>query len=444
MIASYVFYGAWDWRFLSLIVISTFVDYLCGARISRSANPGVRKTYLFVSIATNLGILGFFKYYDFFAEGFSELLSLFGLSATHATLDIVLPVGISFYTFQTMSYTIDIYRKKMPPCAGFLDFALFVSFFPQLVAGPIERASRLIPQIEKKRIVSFRHLSHGSYLIIWGLFKKVVIADNLGLLVDEIFGKSSGFSGSEVVIAVLFFSFQIYCDFSGYSDIARGIARLMGFDLMVNFNLPYFSRNPSDFWRRWHISLSTWLKDYLYVSLGGNRNGSLKTYRNLMLTMLLGGLWHGAAWNFVFWGFYHGALLAIHRVFRDFNILNSERVRESNPRQVLIKYLSIFIMFGFTLYGWLLFRAESFEQISNMTIAIFSFRPDPFFIHNLAKLIFYAWPLFLVQLLQYFSDDLRIFLRMKVPLQAAAYCILIFLFIVLGNYDGTSFIYFQF
>ena len=444
LIASYIFYGSWDWRFLFLIVISTIVDYICGTRISNCNKPRVRKIFLLISIATNLGILGFFKYFDFFTQGFTDLLSVFGLSASPITLDVILPVGISFYTFQTMSYTIDVYRNNMPKCKGFWDFALFVSFFPQLVAGPIERASRLIPQIERVRIVSARHFANGFYLISWGLVKKVVIADNLAATVDQVFSQTSGFDGSQVLIAALFFAIQIYCDFSGYTDIARGTAKLMGFDLMVNFNLPYFARNPSDFWRRWHISLSTWLKDYLYISLGGNRHGNLKTYRNLMLTMLLGGLWHGAAWNFVIWGIYHGSLLSIHRFFNRLDIFKSKADQDSIVFKTFGKYSSIALMFAFTLYGWLLFRADSFDQIWNMTSAIWTFSFDQYFLYNMAKLFYYAWPLFALQILQYFSGDFRIFLRLKAPLQTITYCVMVFLFIVLGNFDGTSFIYFQF
>jgi D-alanyl-lipoteichoic acid acyltransferase DltB (MBOAT superfamily) len=442
LVASYVFYGAWDYRFLSLLLLTTVVDFLLAPRIAASETLLKRRLYLACSIVFNLTILGFFKYFNFFAESFAQFASSFGWSPSYTTLNIVLPVGISFYTFQEMSYSIDVYRKRVEPCRNLVDFALFVSFFPQLVAGPIERAGHLIPQIQSERRVTIRHLAHGYFLILWGLFKKVVIADNLGITVDEIFAKQGGFASNEVLIGVLFFAFQIYCDFSGYSDIARGIAKWMGFDLMVNFNLPYLARNPSDFWRRWHISLSTWLRAYLYIPLGGNRGGQLRTYRNLMLTMLLGGLWHGAAWNFVLWGAYQGGLLALHRGYRDW-VLRRTGAEPAESRGAG-KWLAIGAMFLCTLYGWLLFRAESLGQIATMTSALPNVALDGFLLHHVAKLVYYAWPLFLMQAFQYSYGDLRVLMRAPVAVQAACYATMAVLFLVLGQYSGTSFIYFQF
>ncbi len=326
-----------------------------------------------LSIAANLSILGFFKYFDFFADSFARLLSTFGMEADWPTLNIVLPVGISFYTFQTLSYTIDVYRRKLDPTKSFLDFALFVAFFPQLVAGPIVRASHLLPQILRPRRITSPEIDAGLFLILWGYFKKVVIADNVGLIANQVFGDYGQYQGIDIVIGTLAFAVQIYCDFSGYTDIARGLCKLMGFDLMLNFRLPYLADSPSDFWQRWHISLSSWLRDYLYIPLGGNRHGELATYRNLMITMLLGGLWHGAAWTFVIWGAYHGVLLCVYRAASDcrhiFAVQDSYS-RGNSTVQSSIRALRISIMFGFTLLGWLIFRSESPQQILEMLVNV--------------------------------------------------------------------------
>ncbi len=443
LVASYAFYAAWDYRFLSLLIISTTIDYLIGLRIADNKSHMVRKRLISSTIIFHLGLLGFFKYFNFFADGLSGLVALIGFSASHFTLDVVLPLGISFYTFVSMSYVIDVYRDRITPCRNFLDFALFIAFFPPLVSGPIGRGPLLIPQILKPRVITPDNLADGFFLIIWGLFKKVVIADNLSFTVNEIFAKSHGFVDGEVFIAALFFTFQIYADFSGYTDIARGISKLMGFDLMLNFNLPYFARNPSDFWHRWHISLSSWLRDYLYIPLGGNRYGEIRTYRNLILTMTLGGLWHGAAWNFVCWGFYHGIVLTAHRFLGRVGFINPDRQHGLIIEEV-IKYSSIGVMFIFTIYGWLLFRANSLTQIANMTAAIMNLSLNSFVFSKIAKLIFYIWPLIFIQICQYYSSDLRIVTRSPRLLQAAMYLLLLFFLMVLGNFDGTSFIYSQF
>src|SRR3972149_1993846 len=313
LVASYIFYASWDWRFLSLLLLSTTVDFFIAKAIGSTddltpAGKARRKTLLACSILFNLGVLGFFKYFNFFSESFIGLLNLFSMKADLITLNIVLPLGISFYTFQEMGYTIDVYRKHMKPTHNPFNFALFVAFFPHLVAGPIQRAESLLLQLERPRRITIEQVNTGLFLILWGLFKKVVIADNVREVANLIFNNYTNYSGLDIVIGGLAFAVQIYGDFSGYSDIARGIARLMGFELMVNFRLPYFALNPTDFWQRWHISLSTWLRDYLYIPLGGNRKSNLITCRNLFLTMLLGGLWHGASWNFVIWGAYHGLI----------------------------------------------------------------------------------------------------------------------------------------
>lgn len=341
--ASYIFYGWWDWRFLSLIIASTFVDYFVGLKIYNSNNIIHRKWYLWVSIIFNLGTLGVFKYYNFFVTSWIELLSSIGYVPHETyTISIILPVGISFYTFQTMSYTIDIYRRQLHPTKDLISFAAFVSFFPQLVAGPIERASHLLPQILKKRKFELQEAVYGVHLIFWGLFKKVAVADNLSLIVDSYYSNVERYSGNTTysIIVILLYSFQIYCDFSGYSDIAIGTSKLFGITLSDNFRRPYFSSSFSEFWRRWHISLSSWLRDYLYIPLGGNRMGKILTDRNLMITMLLGGLWHGASFNFIIWGGLHGIYLIVQRFI-------------STHKFILSKVI-IFILVTLT---WIPFRA---------------------------------------------------------------------------------------
>ncbi|MBL8820402.1 MAG: MBOAT family protein, partial [Planctomyces sp.] len=317
LVASYFFYGWWDWRFLGLFILTTLVDYSCslGMMLADGQEGGElrRKILMRISIISNLSILGFFKYWGFFVESAKEFLTSINLDVDLPVLRVVLPVGISFYTFQTMSYTIDVYRRAIPAERNLITFAAYLSFFPQLVAGPIERASHLIPQFKVSRSLSLEAFYQGVFQIGWGLFKKVVIADNVSGVADVLFASESP-GGLDVILGVIAFSIQVYADFSGYSDIACGLARCMGFDLMANFRQPFFATNPSDFWRRWHISLSTWLRDYLYIPLGGNRSGNTRTNLNLMITMILGGLWHGAAWTFVAWGTYHGLLLVAHRI----------------------------------------------------------------------------------------------------------------------------------
>ncbi|MEM6487662.1 MAG: MBOAT family O-acyltransferase [Pseudomonadota bacterium] len=374
--ASYVFYGAWDWRFLSLILLSTVVDYLVGLALGREADPHRRRRLVTVSLCTNLGMLAVFKYLGFFAESFAELMAAVGLQAGPVTLQIVLPVGISFYTFQTLSYTIDVYRRKLPPEDSFWDFALFVAFFPQLVAGPIERATNLLPNITRPRAITAEGLGAGAVLCLLGLVKKVVVADGVAPSVDAVYASANP-TGAEIAIATWLFAVQIYGDFSGYSDIARGVALMMGFRLMRNFAQPYFAADPQEFWRRWHISLSTWLRDYLYIALGGNRGGRWMTYRNLMATMALGGLWHGAAWNFVAWGVYQGGLLAAHRAIAGRHAETGEGARRS-PWAWVRRGLWVALFFQIVCYGWLLFRAQSFDQIAAYTAALAAIAPWQF------------------------------------------------------------------
>ena len=432
---SYLFYACWDWRFVSLILISTAVDYYVGVLLHRCADDRKRKSILWWSVLFNLGFLGFFKYYNFFAGSLQTLLAGMGVDVHLNTLNVVLPVGISFYTFQSMSYTMDIYRKEVEPAQRFSDFALSVAFFPHMVAGPIQRARSLIDQVEQPRRVTREDFADGGHLVLWGLFKKMVIADTLSQDVDRAFAATS-YDGTGVVLAALGFALQIYCDFSGYTDIARGVSRMLGFNLMLNFNLPYFAKNPQDFWRRWHISLSTWLRDYLYLSLGGNRKGEVRTYLNLMLTMVLGGLWHGASWTFVIWGFYHGALLAIHRL-----------ATRSSPKVEsgwLVSGLSMAAMFAFTLYGWLIFRATSAAQLWEMTTALGSFRPGGDLLRGIVKMAFYCWPLVLIQVVQYRTGDLMAVRKWPVALQALFYLVCFYYIVIFGVFDAQSFIYFQF
>ena len=352
LLASYVFYGYWDWRFCSLLLFSTVVDYYLGLKIYQTQEKKKRLLLLRLSLLANLGILGVFKYFNFFIDSFQEILGGFGYSGDYLHLNILLPVGISFYTFQTLSYTLDIYRGKLKPTHNFLSFALFVSFFPQLVAGPIERAKTLLPQLEKFVKPTKTQLNDGVALIVLGLFKKVMIGDTAGRYVDHIFSDLGIYPSVEILVALVLFSIQIYADFSGYSHIARGVAKLLGIELMKNFNQPYFARNITEFWHRWHISLSTWLRDYLYISLGGNRIGKSRMYGNLMLTMLLGGLWHGASWNFVIWGGLHGLFLAVHKWKMGDKKISTQVSRW--PR-----FGNTFLLVTFT---WLFFRATTFAQ----------------------------------------------------------------------------------
>ena len=319
VVVSYVFYGWWDWRFLSLLFFSSSVDYWVGLVLEREQSPSKRKLYLWASLGTNLALLMFFKYYNFFVDNFVIAFTFFGINISARSLNIILPVGLSFYTFQSMSYGIDVYRRKLKPTKDFVTFLAFVSFFPQLVAGPIERATHLLPQFYIKRNFDYDKAVDGLRQALWGFFKKMVIADNCAVHADMIFNNSSEYTGSTLLLGAFFFAFQIYGDFSGYSDIAIGISRLFGFDLMKNFNFPYFSRDIAEFWRRWHISLSTWFRDYLYYPLGGSRGGVLKTIRNTLIVFLVSGFWHGANWTFVVWGLlnalYFMPLVLSHRNF---------------------------------------------------------------------------------------------------------------------------------
>jgi len=389
-------------------------------------------------MTSNLVILGFFKYFNFFADNLSAILQLAGLPTFARHLNIILPVGISFYTFQAMSYALDIYRGHLKPARSFLNFATFVAYFPQLVAGPIERASNLLPQIENPRTITGAGIESGTWLIFWGLFKKCVIADNLAILVDGVFGATAT-TGATSLLALYAFAFQILCDFSGYSDIARGLARWMGVELMLNFNNPYYALNPKDFWSRWHISLSSWLRDYLYIPLGGNRKGRRRTYINLALTMLLGGLWHGAAWTFVIWGAFHGLLLVIYHRWAE---KYSPKGTPDSGRWLTLRRLG---MFHLACVGWLFFRANSLGQVGDIVRSLttnFSWNTDA--ANMLMAILICCAPLWLVQWLQVKTGKLSAPMELSFLPKTVFLATLAWMFLTLGNTGGGAFIYFQF
>ena len=371
VLASYLFYGWWDWRFLSLVMFSTTVDYLIGIQLTKEENTTKRKVFLWTSIIVNLGFLGFFKYYNFFVDNFTSAFTFFGSDIQVNTLNIILPVGISFYTFQTLSYTIDVYRRKLQATNDFIGFAAFVSFFPQLVAGPIERATHLLPQFHRPRTFVYSDAVDGLRQVLWGLFKKVVIADNCAELANTIFNDAGSMNGSAHVLGALFFTFQIYGDFSGYSDIAIGVSRLFGFDLMRNFAFPYFSRDIAEFWRRWHISLSTWFRDYLYIPLGGSRGGLTMKIRNTFIIFIVSGFWHGANWTFIVWGALN-AIYFLPLLLAKKNRNNMEIVAKGSYMPSAREFISILVTFSLTVFAWIFFRAENIGAAFDYISTIFS------------------------------------------------------------------------
>lgn len=371
VISSYIFYGWWDWRFLFLILLSTMVDFYLGRKIEKTYSKFYRKLFLISSVFVNIGLLALFKYYNFFIESFATAFSFFGLSIQFSSLDIILPIGISFYTFQTLSYTIDIYNDRIRSTSNFITFSAFVSFFPQLVAGPIERAKNLLPQFNTVRNFDRNEAIDGLRQVLWGFFKKIVIANNCAVFSDFIFNNSGNFTGSTILLGTIFFSFQIYADFSGYSDIAIGTAKFFGVNLMQNFAFPYFSRSISEFWRRWHISLSTWFRDYVYIPIGGSRNGKIITIRNILIVFILSALWHGAKWTFILWGILHA--LAFIPVFI---------IRQKNSRQKVVAYgknlptifefFEVLSTFTFISLSWIFFRSSNINQAINFISKLFS------------------------------------------------------------------------
>jgi alginate O-acetyltransferase complex protein AlgI len=436
LLASYVFYASWNWKFLALIWFSTALDFVAGQIIGDSRSPRVRKVVLLVSIVVNLGLLSFFKYYNFFIDSLDTLLSLFGTSAAALHLDIVLPLGISFYTFQTMAYTIDVYRGDMRPVRSLADFALFICFFPQLVAGPIERADRLIPQIQKQRSVRAQDLREGMALACWGLFKKVFVADNLARIVDPVYAAGADPSGLDVLLAIYAFTFQVFADFSAYSHIARGTARMLGFDLMRNFDIPFFSRDHGEWWRRWHISLSTWLRDYLYIPLGGSRRSEPRIAFNLFITMFLSGLWHGSDGTFLVFGSYLGINLILARLYRKRFPALPGQARWPGA----LTSVSLFAL------GTVFFRGQNLGQCFSLFGALFGdLHWDPNALGTIALIAFYATPLVIFDFLHWRSprDDTFV-LDWPWWARVAAYALLLNLLLVYGRSDALDFVYFQF
>lgn len=371
VLVSYVFYGWWDWRFLSLIIFSSCLDYFVGIGLGKTDEHRTRKLLLLTSIFVNLGFLGFFKYFNFFAESFADAFTLLGRPIEASRLNIILPVGISFYTFQTLSYSIDVYKRKLEPTKDAISFFAFVSFFPQLVAGPIERATNLLPQFYKKRTFDYSKAVDGMRQILWGLFKKIVIADNCAQLANNIFENYADLNGSTLVLGAIFFTFQIYGDFSGYSDIAIGTSRLFGFNLMQNFAFPYFSRDIAEFWRRWHISLSTWFRDYVYIPLGGSKGGTWMKIRNTFIIFLVSGFWHGANWTFLAWGFLN-ACYFLPLLLTKNNRRNLDVVAQGKLLPSIKEIFQMGITFGLTAFAWIFFRSETIYDAGAYIHRIFS------------------------------------------------------------------------
>jgi alginate O-acetyltransferase complex protein AlgI len=433
--ASFAFYGSWNPWLMFIVVFSAAFDFLIAQRIETSPSPKVRRVLLIISICVSLGILGFFKYTNFLLDSAISTFNLFGFDYRHPALRIVLPLGISFYTFETISYVMDVYRGRLRAERNFLDYALFIMFFPHLIAGPIVRPKHFLSQVPRAKRFDWHRVELGARLFLLGLMKKAVIADHMPAIVDPVFAAPADFSTEAVWIAVFCYATQIYCDFSGYTDMALGTAHAFGFKLPQNFNLPYAARNITDFWRRWHISLSTWLRDYLYIPLGGNRRGTLATYRNLILTMLLGGLWHGAGWSFVLWGLYHGSLLAAHRFF-------ASRSRSGEgpfkPIRVAFTFLCVCI-------GWVLFRAHSMTDAWLILRRMFIPAEGQMFASAEVAIALAAWTAVLLGHLVSSYVDMRSALRwLPAPAMATGMAVVFLIVQVLMPHGGGAFIYFQF
>jgi D-alanyl-lipoteichoic acid acyltransferase DltB (MBOAT superfamily) len=440
--ASYYFYAAWDWRFLGLLWSQTIVDYVAARGIAATADRRRKRAWLLLSLSFNLGMLGFFKYFDFFSGSLLALLDGVGWHVDFVTLHVLLPIGISFYTFMTISYVVDVYRGQYPAERSFLNFALFIAYFPHLVAGPILRASKLIPQLAAPRRITADDYREGAWLVLWGFFQKLFVADNLAKVADAVFAPGTSPGGLDVLLGVYAFAFQIYGDFAGYSNIARGTSRLMGIDLSVNFLYPYFVLSPRAFWRNWHVSLSAWLRDYLYIPLGGNRGGEARMQRNLMATMVLGGLWHGAAWTFVLWGFYQGLVLIAGRWVEKLR----DRLGVVVPRRLTPLTVALWLlMFHVTCYGWLIFRAGSIAQIGELTAALFgSWAPGTHTWNHARAIVWHAAPLMAIHVFEAVHDDLMVVFRLPLAWRYAVYGCLLYLVFLFGDFGGAQFIYFQF
>jgi D-alanyl-lipoteichoic acid acyltransferase DltB (MBOAT superfamily) len=440
--ASYFFYGWWDWRFLSLIFTSTVVDFVAARYIANSTDTKRRRALLTLSLVLNFGFLGFFKYFNFFADSLGTALGTLGFPTfTVTALRIILPPGISFYTFQAVAYVVDVYRGKLKPAESFLDYALFISLFPHLVAGPIQRPSHLLPQVQQSRRFNAESFFDGLMLILSGLFRKCVIADNCAILADSAFSGRMGNPNLGIVLLGTYaFAWQIYADFSGYSDIARGSAQLMGFHFMVNFRQPYLAQSLQDFWRRWHISLSTWLRDYLYIPLGGNRKGELYRYRNLLTTMLLGGLWHGANWTFVVWGFIHGAGLSVERWL--WGKQSGEDLAPSTSQ--LRIWMSRIVLFHAVCLSWIFFRAGSLSAAFTFLRGIANLQLGDQFFPGLMFLAAFSIPLFLLDLALESRAEEYIFQGWPGLSRVAAGAAIMLLIIIFSANSSAAFIYFQF
>lgn len=432
VLASYVFYGWWDWRFLSLIVFSSCIDYFVGIGLGKSDEQKKRKLLLLTSILVNLGFLGFFKYFNFFAESFADAFTLLGNPIEASRLNIILPVGISFYTFQTLSYSIDVYKRKLQPTRDVVSFFAFVSFFPQLVAGPIERAINLLPQFYRERKFSYKQSSDGLKMMLWGLFMKVAVADRLSLYVNEVYGNIENYSSISLIVATVFFAIQIYCDFGGYSLIAIGTAKLFGFNLMTNFKRPYLSLSFKDFWSRWHISLSTWFRDYVYIPLGGSRKGKVRTNANLLITFIVSGFWHGANWTFIVWGALHG----IYQII--------EKSLGKIPTPKIFKLLLIFVL---TNFAWIFFRAQSINEAFSVIEKIFEMQSFNVDIGDKGIFAFSLMSIIILlandMVLEYFPK-VKLLNHKSIIVRYLTILFIVVYIILLGVFDGSQFIYFQF
>ena len=446
--ASYVFYGWWDWRFLGLIIFSTVLDFFIGKSLAKTTHELNRKLLLYTSVAVNLGFLGIFKYFDFFVSNFIEAFSLFGVELSAGSLNIILPVGISFYTFQTLSYSIDVYRRKLKHTDDFIAFSAFVCFFPQLVAGPIERATNLLPQFLKARKFNYDQAADGMRQILWGLFKKVVVADNCAVFVNAIFDNPDPLSGSTLFMGAVLFAFQIYCDFSGYSDIAIGTSRLFNINLKQNFATPYFSRNIGEFWRRWHISLSTWFRDYLYIPLGGSQGGTWNKIRNVFLIFIVSGFWHGASWNFIVWGGLN-ALYFLPLLLTKNNRNHLNTVAEGSLFPTYKEILSIGLTFFLTVIAWVFFRADTLTEAVHYLNLMFSssFFTVPSFITPKAFMLYTYLLICLFIAVEWVQRDKKFGLsieNLNRPFRWFIYTIVIGVIITFGQFGESEFIYFQF
>ncbi len=440
--ASYFFYGFWDWRFMGLLLGSTVLVYLCTRAMGRTEDAAARKRWMLLAVGVLLGVLGLFKYLGFFAESFEALLALFGMKLGWTGLNLILPVGISFYTFQAIGYVLDVYRGKLRPVESFTDCALYVSFFPLLLSGPIERATRLLPQIAAARVLTLEGFTRGAFLVLLGLFKKIVIADGLSETIDPVFSGQGGFSGADMAAASYLYVLQIYCDFSGYTDVARGVARMLGFDVVKNFMTPFYAKSPSEYWTRWHISLSSWVKDYIYLPLALHylRKGDskLNEARPHLYAMLLMGLWHGAAWTYILWGLYHGLMLVLWSVVKWPRALKPLRKRIPGAFWIVL-------YFHVTLVSLLIFRATSVEQIGDFLGAIAHIGALDFHLKRPTFATLLAIPLFLVlDHLAYRHESERFYLRWPPMARGALYATLFTLLLMGLSNASTQFIYFQF